>query len=168
MSTFSDLEFTEVNVSPVLAAQIPAESGPDPASISGAMGSAFGALMGFMQKNALIPTAPPRAIYTSYSPEGTKFIVAMPIANPSSPIKGDPGFVDTLSGGKALRFTHHGPYPDLMKTYERITQFLLEKGFMKSEADWAKFMPMWEEYLNDPTTTPEAELATFIYLPIAR
>ena len=42
------------------------------------------------------------------------------------------------------------------------------KGLMESEADWMKYMPMWEEYLNDPATTPEAELVTHIYLPIAR
>ena len=52
------------------------------------------------------------------------------------------------------------------KTYGRITEFLKEKGLLKSEADWARYMPMWEEYRNDPTTTPEAELVTYIYLPV--
>ena len=36
---------------------------------------------------------------------------------------------------------------------------------MRSEADWAKYMPMWEEYMNDPERTPAAELLTHIYLP---
>ncbi len=40
------------------------------------------------------------------------------------------------------------------------------KGLMQCEADWARYMPMWEEYLNDPQTTPEAELMTYIYLPV--
>jgi effector-binding domain-containing protein len=38
---------------------------------------------------------------------------------------------------------------------------------MNSEADWTRYMPMWEEYLNDPHTTSEAELVTHIYLPVA-
>lgn len=46
----------------------------------------------------------------------------------------------------------------------RITEFLKEKGLLETEVDWAKFMPMWEKYLNDPHTTPEAELLTHIYL----
>jgi len=37
---------------------------------------------------------------------------------------------------------------------------------MQSEADWARYTPMWEEYRNDPETTPEAELLTYIYLPV--
>ena len=40
------------------------------------------------------------------------------------------------------------------------------KGPLQCEADWARYMPMWEEYLNDPQTTPEAELLTYIYLPV--
>jgi effector-binding domain-containing protein len=42
------------------------------------------------------------------------------------------------------------------------------QGLLKTEADWARFMPMWEEYLNDPETVPEAELVTYIYVPIGR
>ena len=167
MSTFNDLEFAEVEIPSVLAAQIPAESASDPASISSAMGEAFETLMIFLKRHALVPCGPPRAIYRSYNTEGTKFVVAMPIVTPFGSVAGGSGFVDSISGGKALRFTHHGSYQDLMKTYEQITQFLLAKGLMKSEADWTQFMPMWEEYLNDPATTPEAELLTYIYLPIA-
>jgi AraC family transcriptional regulator len=43
---------------------------------------------------------------------------------------------------------------------------MIEKQWMKSEADWARYMPMWEEYLNDPDSTPAAELVTYIYLPV--
>ena len=68
---------------------------------------------------------------------------------------------------KAYRFTHRGPYPDLAQTYRRITAFMKEKGWMESEADWSRYMPMWEEYLNDPETTPPAELLTYIYLAVA-
>jgi hypothetical protein len=38
---------------------------------------------------------------------------------------------------------------------------------MQSEADGACYMPMWEEYLNDPDTTPQADPLTYIYLPSA-
>ncbi len=41
------------------------------------------------------------------------------------------------------------------------------EGLLTSEADWAKFMPMWEEYMNDPRSTPETDLLTYVYVPIA-
>lgn len=167
MSTAEGLEFAEVEVSSVVAAQMPGRSGSDPSTIAKAMGDAFDALMGFVGHHSLVPSGPPRAIYTSYGPEETSFVVAIPVASPpAGPVEEGPGFVDTLSGGKSLRFTHHGTYRGLMATYGRITEFMMSKGLMKSEADWARYMPMWEEYLNDPHTTPETELVTQIYLPV--
>jgi effector-binding domain-containing protein len=166
MSTFDALEFTEVEVPPVLAARIAGESPSDPSAIAAAMGEAFGKLMGFVGQQKLAPSGPPRTIYTSYDPKAVQFIVAMPVAAPpAKPIKTGAGSVESIPGGKALRFTHHGPYANLMNTYGQVTEFLKAKGLMKTDADWAKYMPMWEEYLNDPQTTPEAKLVTYIYLP---
>jgi effector-binding domain-containing protein len=66
----------------------------------------------------------------------------------------------------ALRFVHHGPYRDVRNTYDRIEAWLRERGGIKTPADWARYSPMWEEYLNDPATTPESELITRIYLTL--
>jgi AraC family transcriptional regulator len=88
-------------------------------------------------------------------------------AGPETAVEESPIRVETLPATKAYRFTHHGPYPNLAQTYNHITGFMKEKGWMESEADWMRYMPMWEEYLNDPETTPPAELRTNIYLPVA-
>ena len=102
MSTFDDLEFVEVQVAPVPAAQMPGESASDPASIASAMHATFDKLGAFLQEHALAPAGPPRAIYTSYGPEGIKFIVAMPIgALPAASIETGPGFITTVPGSKA-------------------------------------------------------------------
>ena len=168
MPTFDALEFAEVEVPAVLAAQMPGDSASDPAAIGKAMQGAFEKLGAFLQHHKLRPSGPPRAIYTSYGLQGIKFVVAMPVAAPpAAAIKGGPGFIEAIPAAKAMRFTHRGPYANLMKTYARITEFLKAKGLMKSEADWARYMPMWEEYLNDPQTTPAAELMTYIYLPVS-
>lgn len=167
MTAFDDLEFSEVEVPPALAAQLPGHCAPDPASVSAAIGAAFGALLGFLGRHALTPVAPPRVVYTSYGPEGVSFTVAMPVAAPpAAPADEAPATVDVLPAAKAYRFTHRGPYQNLMQTYGRITAFMQSKGWMQSEADWARYMPMWEEYLNDPDKTPDAELLTFIFLPV--
>jgi effector-binding domain-containing protein len=167
MSHFDALEFVETQLPQVLAVQIPGQSKSDPAAIAGAVGAAFGELMAFVQRHNLAPAGPPRTIYSSYGARGIKFVVAMPVAAPpGKPIKAGPGSVESIPGGKAMRFTHRGPYADLKNTYGQITEFLKAKSLMKSDADWRKFMPMWEEYLNDPHTTPEADLVTYIYLPV--
>jgi DNA gyrase inhibitor GyrI len=88
------------------------------------------------------------------------------VSPPSQPTAEDAGRVGTVKGGKAMRFTHRGPYAGLMGTYGRIIEFLKARDLMQSEDDWMRYMPMWEEYLNDPQTTPETDLLTYIYLPV--
>jgi effector-binding domain-containing protein len=164
----TDLEFVEVQVSPALAVQLPCQCAPDPPSIGAAMHAAFDALGSFVARHGLSPNGQPRAIYTAYGAGGVSFIVALPVVSgPPTAVDEPPIRVDTLDAIKAYRFTHHGPYADLAKTYNRITAFMKEKGWMQSEADWMRYMPMWEEYLNDPEKTPAEELATYIYLPVA-
>jgi effector-binding domain-containing protein len=167
MATITDLGFTEVQVSPALAVQLDFECGPDPASIGAAIGKGFEALIGSINRHSLAPNRPPRAIYTACGPNGMAVTLAAPVAAAPASAVEPPIRVDTLPGTKAYRFTHRGPYPELAQTYNRITAFLIERQLMQSEADWARFMPMWEEYVNDPEQTPAAELVTYIYLPVA-
>jgi len=167
MSEFDRLEFAEIAVAPVLALQVAGQCGSDPKEIGPAIEAAFGQLAALIEEHALTPAGPPRSIYTSCGPQQMEFIVAMPIAAaPDEAMEDAARSIGTLPGGKTLRFTHRGPYSGLMETYGLITQFMQAQGRMESEADWARYMPMWEEYLNDPHTTPEAELLTHIYLPV--
>ncbi len=137
------------------------------ASIGAAMRQAFETAMAFVTKHELVMNGQPRAIYTAYRPDGVSFTVALPVAEgPSTPVEGSEVRFETLPSVKAYRFTHHGPYPELGRTYNQITGFMVERGWMQSEADWAKYMPMWEEYMNDPERTPPSELVTHIYLPV--
>lgn len=168
MLTAANLEFAEVRVAPALAVQLLSQSKSDPASISAAMRTAFESVMGFVLRYKLSVNGPPRAIYTAYGAEGLAFTVALPVAaGPETAVHDSSIRIEELPSAKAYRFTHHGPYPDLTKTYNHITEFMKEKGWMKSEADWMRFMPMWEEYLNNPETTSPAELKTYIYLPLS-
>lgn len=168
MTEYDSLEFCELEVAPALVAQVTKSSATDPAAIAEAMGAAFGDLVSYLQANGLTPAGPPRAIYTSYGPEGTAFLVAFPIAEPAVlPPASGAASVQTLPGRRAYRFTHRGSYPTLGATYGRITQFMTARGLMENEMDWARYMPMWEEYMNDPTTTAESDLLTYIYLPLS-
>ena len=164
MDIFDAIQPTDVTVPEALAIQISSSVGSNPAEIGAAMGAAFETLMAYLGQHGLQCIGAPRCVYTSYGPEGTTFSTAMPVAAAPENAGDGPVIVAPLPSGKALRFTHTGPYPQLMGTYNSITEYLREKGLLVTDADWAKYMPMWEEYVNDPDTVPEAELITHIYL----
>ncbi|UCG85869.1 MAG: GyrI-like domain-containing protein [Gemmatimonadota bacterium] len=167
MSEHSQTQPERVEVQPVLALQIASESRADPQEISKAMEQAFCELRLASEAHTVQSAGPPRAIYTAYSPDAVKFTVVMPIASEVSGGIGDgPVMVGEVPGGKALRFVHKGPYPKLMETYGKITEWMKANDMLESEADWAKYVPMWEEYVNDPESTPAEELITQIYVPL--
>lgn len=167
MPSFDALEPTEVFVPSTTVAQVAASCAPDPPSISSAMATGFDRLGAFVHRRALIPSGPPRAVYTSYGPTGMEFLLAMPVTGaPESDPEEGAERVAVLEGGEALRFTHRGSFANLTETYGLISEYLKDRGLLRTESDWAHFMPMWEEYLTDPDSTPEEEMLTFIYLPL--
>lgn len=154
-----------VTVAPVLAAKTTCTC--TTAEIPTATAAAFAALGAFLHAHRLVPAGPPRSVYTGHSADQTTFDVAMPIAASGAGATDPAGqvVVARLPAGQAWRFLHSGPYRTLADTYARITEWLRSRHLLVTETDWAKFMPMWEEYLNDPMTTPESELRTYVYLP---
>lgn len=167
MMTVKRLEPSEVDVEPTLAVQVDGACGPGMEGLGEAMGRAFGTLEGYMQAHGLTPTGSPRAIYTVSSPEGSRFVVAFPIAAPpAGKLEPGPVRVGELSGGKALCFAYYGPYSGLSAMYAAISEWLKQEGMIASERDWERFMPMWEEYVGDPSVTPPEDLLTCIYLPL--
>lgn len=167
MATTVDLEFAEVEVAPALAAQVKLKSATDPGAIGAATRKGFETVKAFLTRHGLQMVGPPRSIYTSYGAEGASFVLALPVDHGEGRDVEEPAvFVDTLKGGRAYRFTHRGAYPNLARTYRQITEFMKEKGLMKSEAEWSRYMPLWEEFANDPDKVPEEELVTYVYLPV--
>lgn len=167
MSKSTSLEPVEVLVEPVFAIQSEHSCSTDPNEIGAAMGAAFGAIHGFAAAHHLSFTGPPRAIYHEYGGGQTRFTVAIPIGAPPDQVQGEHACdVGTIPGGRTLRFTHTGSYSELKKTYDAITEWMKDEGLIHTEADWRKYSPMWEEYMNDPESTPESELLTYIYVPL--
>ncbi|MDR6293862.1 AraC family transcriptional regulator [Inquilinus ginsengisoli] len=67
----------------------------------------------------------------------------------------------TVAGGPYAVLRHTGPYAELERSYAWLYRtWLPTSGAEPAEA------PIFEEYLNDPRTTPAAELVTDIHLPI--
>ncbi|HEX6052825.1 MAG TPA: GyrI-like domain-containing protein [Gemmatimonadaceae bacterium] len=166
MATATQLESMEVTVPPTLVAQVEGVT-TEPAEIPSAMSAAFRKLHDALVAERLAQVGPPQAIYTAWGPREVQFTVAVPIERaPHAPIGSAGITVATLPERTALRFVHRGPYHEIRSTYERIESWLRERGGIKTPADWARYSPMWEEYMNDPATTPESELLTHIFLTL--
>lgn len=165
MTSTDTLEPTELDVPPARAAQHASETTSEPDAISAEMSRAFQRLMEYVERHDLQIVGPPRSIYTGYEPTTVRFITALPIHGGEDLPDEDLVTVGALPSGPVLRFTHVGPYDTLAGTYNAITAWMIEQGRMESEADWARYSPMWEEYVTDPETTPSDKLVTYIFLP---
>lgn len=167
MSKMTTFEPVEMHVAPTLAIEWDGEAPVESAAMSRVMGEGFAALQAFVLEHDLEVTGPPRAIYHRYGPASAAFTLAMPIMGaPVDSYKRGPVRIGELKGGKSLRFTHTGAYDQLRHAYDAIAEWLRSEGMMTSDADWAKFMPMWEEYPNDPASTSSEKLITHVYLPL--
>jgi effector-binding domain-containing protein len=163
----TDLENMEVAVPAALVVQCRSTCSPDPAAITAAMGVAFGKVEAFLKRNAILPVGAPRAIYTAWGADGVQFTAAIPIADVPSGIPDSPDVViQAIPECSALRFVHRGPCSEIRGTYARIESWLRERGGIKTPHDWAHYSPMWEEYVNDPSTTPASDLVTHIFLTL--
>jgi DNA gyrase inhibitor GyrI len=165
MTAVDLLEHAEVDVAPVPGARFETTCAADPAAIAAATQAAFAKLMPYIARNNLVPAGPPRAIYSEFTPEQTRFTLALPLANTAGARAEEGITLGTLPGGRMHRFIHHGPYAELGHTYDAITAWMRNAGLMQDASDWMKYSPMWEEYVNDPATTEASRLTTYIYLP---
>jgi DNA gyrase inhibitor GyrI len=168
MTTNDDnLDFADVEVPAIAAVQLAAHAGTDPGALGAVIGSGFETLAAFIGRHNLQCTAPPRVVYDGYGPDGISVKLLMPISQPEAPPNAEPPVaIAAVPASHAYRFTHQGSYKALAQTYGKITAFMKGRGLMQCDSDWSKYMPMWEEYLNSPTTTPEDDLLTHIFLPV--
>lgn len=164
MTTRLDIEATEVDVPAVDAVTIEARCRV--ADIGTTVPTLFSRLGEFVGRTALRVSGAPRIIYTEMDEGDTTLVAAMPVAAGASSHDGNADIrVRVLPAGRMWRFVHHGPYPNMGTTYDAITEWLRQKQLITDERDWIDFMPMWEEYVNDPATTKPEDLLTHIYLP---
>lgn len=164
----TELKSMEVEVPATRIIACNASSASDSNAISAALGAAFQKIEAFRDANHIRASGPPRVVYTEWSPAGVKFTAAIPIGEmpPPNVLDTTDVAIKAIPEARALRFEHRGPYREVRQTYNQIEAWLRARGGIKTPADWAHYAPMWEEYLNDPATTPESDLITRIYLTL--
>ena len=120
---------------------------------------AFKNVYGALQKQGLKAAGPPMTIYTATDDTGFEYQAGVPVTEePKGPL-GEGLAVGKSPEGKALKFIHRGSYDAMDSTYEAITNHLDEKR-LESEDMFI------EEYVTDPTKTPEDKLIVNIYVPL--
>lgn len=140
-------------------------AGMDSTEIAGIMGEAFGTMAAFMGRNGIAPAGAPLAIYRDWDGKTMKVDVGFPVSSADAAIT-DPPVTDSgvKSGwtpdGKALKAVHRGAYSELRRTYDAMESHVNQTGMKTRDI-------AWEVYVNDPDQTPEGDLLTEIYMPLA-
>ena len=125
--------------------------------IANAMASGFGELFGFVEKKGVKPLSMPMAVYIEM-PAGDKMAFRAGIFVNKEDAQLAEGNVKSaaMPAGDVFTTTHIGPYTNLNQTHKALWDHMETEGISKA-------MPVWEIYVDDPTTTPEDELRTAIY-----
>ena len=130
-----------------------------PEEISKAMGEAFSEVWDFMQAKSIAPAGGALSVYYDYSEGEMEFRSGFAIA-PEDAAKAEGSVLaDKTPVTRAAHALHKGPYSGLQETYGKIVGEMQWGGHRYGK-------PSWEVYLNDPDTTPEAELETEIFITL--
>lgn len=124
--------------------------------IADAMGSGFGEVFGFVQQHGIEAQSMPISLYTDM-PNGPKMVFRCAVFVSAEDAKKAAGSVttDTIPAGEVVTGTHVGPYANLNVSHNALWAFCDEQGLTKT-------MPVWEEYVDDPTTVSEDACRTQI------
>ncbi|MEM6797045.1 MAG: SRPBCC family protein [Acidobacteriota bacterium] len=161
---FAGLVTERVEVSPSPIAYFSGSSTQEQADIEEALGAAFEAVEGFLSDRGLEASGPPITVNKVWGEGVYAFDAALPLAQAPSGETGAGGETEVQIGttwaGSALKTVHAGSWSTMEATYEQLDAYLKTLG-------WELAGPPWEIWLTDPESTPEDELRTEIYFPLA-
>lgn len=153
-------EFEVVNVESRPMLYVSRQSSMDSDKIGGVMDDAFNAIGRFIGEKSIAPIGPPLAIYSDW--DGSRMTIQIGFPVTAGDIEKADGEVHggETPGGRFLKTVHHGAYPRLRETYAKLERQLKSNHAATPDSSW-------EVYVSDPDTTPEDQLVTEIYMPLA-
>jgi effector-binding domain-containing protein len=133
----------------------------DAKSVSDSLGAANQKILDYAMKNSLELGGAPLAITISHEGGKWTFDAALPLNTAPSAVPAEEGGVKVgeTYAGKVVKLTHKGSYTTLKSTYDRIHAYTKENKLTEGSVSW-------EEYVNDPGETPEADLLTNVYVAL--
>lgn len=132
----------------------------DPAVISETIGKAFTDVMAFIQANGVALTGPALSVYYGYDPRTVVFRAGFFVSREDAGKAAGEIKAGVTPAGKVVHFIHKGPYSTLSESYGDLMAWLQAR-------DLTLGAPTWEVYVDDPDSTPEAQLRTEIYVSLA-
>ncbi|HEX6550086.1 MAG TPA: GyrI-like domain-containing protein [Gammaproteobacteria bacterium] len=134
----------------------------DGRDVANALDAAYAQVKTFIAAHNLKVTGAPMAVTRVWDPahNNYEFDAAIPAAvdtltvPANSPVK-----LGQTLGGEVVLATYTGPYSGTGAVYSQIAAWLAANGLSATGLTW-------EQYLNDPATTPDSKLVTRIYMPV--
>ena len=161
-SDLSAADIKLVNMQPQSIVYVSSTTTTDGRDVANAEASAYAQVKAFIASHHLKVTAAPMAVTRLWDPAHNRyeFDAAVPAdwsnltVPASSPVKlGQP------LGGNVVVATYPGPYSGTSQVYAQSKTWLAANGRTATGLTW-------EQYLNDPATTPDNKLVTRIYTPV--
>lgn len=153
------LEFKQIEVEEVPYLYEERSCAMNPEDIGKTMGSAFHSVMAFMQSNGIQTTGKVLSVYYTYNPNTITFRSGFSVNKDDMPKAQGDIKSDVTPAGTVLTFTHVGPYSDLRDSYGEMMKHIEDEGLQLGS-------PTWEVYVDDPSTTPAAELRTEVFVSL--
>ncbi len=157
---FSKLNVEATEVKAQTLAYVSGTTTTDVTAISTAYAVAYSKVLAYLQKNKLQKTGAPVGISRKWDEKEKiyEYDAGIPVATAPTGNDGEVKIQSTYAG-KALKVVYKGSYKDMGPTYDALFAYAAVNGYSQNGN-------LWEEYLSDPATTPEAEWVTHIYFPI--
>ncbi len=156
VSDFSQLEIEQVDVEAQNILYVTSSSSQDPADIAVAMAAAYSEISVFMNYGGINMTGQPMAITRAWEEGSYQFDAAIPVDFIPAELTGN--INSGLSpSGPAVRAVHHGPYDQMMPTYEKLAAYMSAHGLSQGKVSW-------EHYISDPGKTAHQDMITHVYI----
>ncbi len=121
------------------------------------LGQTWGAIMQYAGRIGVHPSGPPFVAYHNMDMQDLDLEIGFPYAQQ---VMGEGEILEgEIPGGKAASCLHVGPYDQVGAAYEALRKWIEAGGYTPSGV-------AYESYLNDPQTTPAAELQTQVVFPL--
>jgi len=159
---WSTLAVERVETEPETLACASGSSAIDDDTIAAALASSFGQVASYISRNRLAQSGPPRAITVARNETGWTFDACIPVDRMPSrvPATGDAIQLRRSRGGPALHVRYVGPYEGLEPTWAKLEAYVTVREVAVGDHPW-------ESFVSDPASTPESDLVTDIYWPLA-
>ena len=134
------------------------QSSQEASDVAQALADAFQEIDAFMTERSIDMAGQPMAITRGWDENGYQFDAAIPVKE--LPQTGDDNVrIGYSPSGRAVRYTHIGPYDRMLEAYEQLASFMAANGLEEGPVSW-------EHYISDPGATPAEEIITHIYFLI--